>query len=108
MYHTYRKNPRISVALDKLAAWPIRGDRGQVQHSKPASAARGGGQGGATVYTLILDLVSGGTTRLDHFTSRQQAEMSGIGFVYRLPMLYADWHVYETSQVDAQKEKPCK
>jgi hypothetical protein len=57
-------------------------------------------------YTLILDLVSGGTTRLDHFTSRQQAEMSGTGMVYRLPMLYADWHVYKTSQVDAQQPAP--
>jgi hypothetical protein len=52
--------------------------------------------------TLILDLVKGGTTRLDHFTSRQQAEMHGQHLTRQLPMLYADWHVYETSQVDAQ------
>jgi len=58
------------------------------------------------MYTLILDLVSGGTTRLDHFTSRQQAEMHGQHLTWYLPQVYADWHVYKTSQVDAKQPAP--
>lgn len=53
-------------------------------------------------HTLILTLVSGGTTRLDHFTSRQQAEMHGQHLCAQLPQVYAAYTVHPAGQQDAQ------
>lgn len=54
-------------------------------------------------HTLILTLVSGGVTRLDHFTSRQQAEMHGQHLCAQLPQVYAEYTVYAAGQQEAQQ-----